>query len=329
MFEAVDLAQHILRKEAAATDVMTVTPPAAVRSGAGARSDGDRPLEALFEQNVVPQVMLDASGNLVHANRAARRMFSIGSAQLGHHLREAELYHRPADLRTPIEQVQRERHPAAVYDVPFHGHDGVRSLDIIIAPLDGPSGLVISFLDASRYQDVRAELENSRHELKTAYEELQSTVEELETTNEEFQSTNEELETINNELRDRSAEVIELNQFLGSILSSFQSAVVVLGTEMEIRAWNRQAEDLWGLRSDEVLNQHFLNLDIGFPVEKLHGPIRSPLAGRTEHDQVTSAAVNRRGRPIDCKVSLSPLVAPGATRGVILVMDAAAREPVT
>jgi two-component system CheB/CheR fusion protein len=199
--------------------------------------------------------------------------------------------------------------------VPFHSHDGVRSLDIIVAPLEGPSGLVISFLDASRYQDLRAELENSRYELKTAYEELQSTVEELETTN--------------NELRERSAEVTELNQFLGSILGSFQSAVVVLGTEMEIRAWNRQAEDLWGLRSEEVLNQHFLNLDIGFPVEKLRGPIRSLLAGRTEHGQVTSAAVNRRGRPITCTVSLSQLAGAGTTRGVILVMDAAAREPAT
>jgi two-component system, chemotaxis family, CheB/CheR fusion protein len=103
--------------------------------------------------------------------------------------------------------------------------------------------------------------------------------------------------------------------------------VVVLGTEMEIRAWNRQAEDLRGLRSDEVLNQHFLNLNIGFPVEKLRGPIRSLLAGRTGHDQVTSAAVNRRGRPIECAVSLSQLVRAGATRGVILVMDAAPREP--
>lgn len=341
MFEVVDLAQHILRKEGVTADVMTVTPADAVRSGAVPRADGHRPLEALFEQNVVPQVMLDAGGNLMHANRAARRMFSIGSAQLGRHLREAELYHRPADLRTPVEQVQRERQPAAVYDVPFHGHDGVRSLDIVIAPLDGPSGLVISFLEASRYQDLRAELENSRHELKTAYEELQSTVEELETTNEEFQSTNEELETmneelqstneeletVNNELRDRSAEVTELNQFLGSILGSFQPAVVVLGTEMEIRAWNRQAEDLWGLRSDEVLNQHFLNLDIGFPVQKLRGPIRSLLAGRTEHDQVTPAAVNRRGRPIECTVSLSQLAGTGATRGVILVMGAAPREP--
>ncbi len=213
---------------------------------------------------------------------------------------------------------------------------------------------MISFLGASRNLGLRAELEDSRRQLKTAYEELQSTVEELETTNEEFQSTNdelettheelhstneeletmneelqstnEELETINNELRERSAEVTELNQFLGAILGSLQSAVVVLGTEMEIRAWNRQAEDLWGLRSDEVLDQHFLNLDIGFPVEMLRGPIRSLLAGRTERDQLTSRAVNRRGRPIECTVNLTQLVGTDAARGVILVMDAAPLE---
>jgi two-component system CheB/CheR fusion protein len=322
---------------------------------ADARHDGGRPMEALFEQNVVAQVVIDASGNIVLANRAARRMFSIGSAELGRHLREAELYQRPTDLRAPIERAQRERRAIAIYDVPWHAQDNVRALDIVVAPLDGQPGLVISFLDASRYQHLRAELENSRHELETAYEELQSTVEELETTNEEFQSTNEELETtneelhstneeletmneelqstneeletINNEFRDRSAEVTELNQFLESILGSLQSAVVVLGTEMEVRAWNRQAEDLWGLRSDEVLNQHFLNLDIGFPVERLRTAIRNFLAGRTEHEQVTYPAVNRRGRPIECTVALSPLVGSGTTRGVILVMNVAPRDP--
>ncbi len=355
MFEVVDLPQHILRKEGAAAGLVATTPPPSARGTGPAHSSGHRPMEALFEQNVVAQVMLDASGTIVHANRAARRMFSIGSTELGRHLREADLYQRPADLRTPIERAQRERRPMAIYDVPWQGQDEVRALDIIVAPLDGPSGLVISFLDASRYQHLRVELEDSRRELKTAYEELQSTVEELETTNEEFQSTNEELETtneelhstngeletmneelqstneeletINNELRDRSAEVAELNQFLRSILGSLQSAVVVLGTEMEVRAWNRQAEDLWGLRSDEVLSQHFLNLDIGFPAENLGGPIRSLLAGRTEHDQLTCPAVNRRGHPIECTVSLSQLVWAGTTHGVILVMDAVPREP--
>jgi two-component system CheB/CheR fusion protein len=355
MFEVVDLPQHILRKQRAGAGLTAVTPAPAGRAGGSPASDGHRPMEAVFEQNVVAQVMLDASGNIVHANRAARRMFSIGYAELGRHLREAELYQRPVDLRTPIEQVQRERRPIALHDVPWRGPDEIRALDIIVAPLDGPSGLVLSFLDASRYQELRADLEDSRRELKVAYEELQSTVEELETTNEEFQSTNEELETtneelhstneeletmneelqstneeletINNELRDRSAEVTDLNQFLESILGSLQSAVVVLGTEMEVRAWNRQAEDLWGLRSDEVGDQHFLNLDIGFPVEKLRGPIRSLLADRTQRDQLTSPAVNRRGRPIECTVSLSQLVGAGTTRGVILVMDAMTREP--
>ena len=354
MFEVVDLPQHILRKEGIGAGLEAVPPAPPARPGGPPRLDGHRPMEALFEQNAVAQVMLDAGGNIAAANRAARRMFSIGSADLGRQLREAELYQRPADLRTPIERAQRERRPMAVYDVPWQGQDELRALDIIVSPLDGPSGLVISFLDATRYQHLRADLEDSRRELKTAYEELQSTVEELETTNEEFQSTNEELETtneelhstneeletmneelqstneeletINNELRDRSSEVTELNQFLQSILGSFQSAVVVLGTGMEVRAWNRQAEDLWGLRADEVLNQHFLNLDIGFPVEKLRGPIRSLLAGRTEQDQLTCPAVNRRGRPVECTVSLSQLVGAGTIRGVILVMDAVARE---
>jgi two-component system CheB/CheR fusion protein len=357
MFQVVDLPQRILRKEGTGAELEAVPPAPPARPGGSPRLDGHRPMEALFEQNVVAQVMLDGSGNIAAANRAARRMFSIGSTDLGRQLREAELYQRPADLRTPIERAQRERRPMAVYDVPWQGPDEMRALDIIVSPLDGPSGLVISFLDATRYQHLRADLEDSRRELKTAYEELQSTVEELETTNEEFQSTNEELETtneelhstneeletmneelqstneeletINNELRDRSSEVTELNQFLQSILGSFQSAVVVLGTEMDVRAWNRQAEDLWGLRADEVLNQHFLNLDIGFPVEKLRGPIRSLLAGRTEQDQLTCPAVNRRGRPIECTVSLSQLVGAGTTRGVILVMGAVARETVS
>jgi two-component system, chemotaxis family, CheB/CheR fusion protein len=355
MFEVIDLRQHLLRKEGNGADVSALAVAPAMRATGVARHDANRPMEALFEQNAVAQVVIDQSGHLVLANRAARRLLSIGSAELGRHLREAELYQRPTDLRTPIERVQRERRPVAIHDVPWHGQDNIRALDIVVAPLDGQNGLVVSFLDASRYMHLRAELENSRRELETAYEELQSTVEELETTNEEFQSTNEELETtneelhstneeletmneelqstneeletINNELRDRSTEVTELNQFLESILSSLQSAVVVLGNEMEVRAWNRQAEDLWGLRSDEVISQHFLNLDIGFPVERLRTAIRNCLAGRSEHEQVTYPAVNRRGRPIDCTVSLSQLIGSGTTRGVILVMDAVPRDP--
>jgi two-component system CheB/CheR fusion protein len=297
-------------------------------------------------------VVLDPNATITMANRAARRMLSIGSTELGRHLHGAEFSVRPIDLRGPVERVLRERHPVTLENVTWQATPGEQpvTLDIAAAPLEGTGGALISFLDVTRYQHLREELERSRRELESAYEELQSTVEELETTNEELQSaneelettneelhstneeletmneelqsTNEELETTNTELRERSTEVTELNQFLQSILGSLQSAVIVLGPDMEIRAWNRQAEELWGLRGEEVLTQHFLNLDIGFPVVRLRTAIRSCLAGRVERDQIVLPAVNRRGRRVICTVNISALVSDGATKGVILLMDA-------
>jgi two-component system CheB/CheR fusion protein len=350
MFDVVDLRQHIFRKDGNPTDITLLGPLSPSRPRASRKSSSQL-AEAVTEQNGVAQVVLDASGTIALANRAARRLLSIGSAELGRHFRDAEFSFRPTDLRTAVERVIRERRPVNLYDVAWQSTaDEATTLDITVAPLDGQAGILLTFLDVGRYQHLREELERSQRELETAYEELQSTVEELETTNEELQSTNEEvettneelhstneeletmneelqstneeLETINNELRERSAEVIELNQFLESILGSLKSAVVVLGTEMEVRAWNRQAEELWGLRRDEVLNHHFLNLDIGFPVDRLRTAIRACLAGRSERDQVTTQAVNRRGRTVETTVNISCLVGDGQTRGVILMMDA-------
>jgi two-component system CheB/CheR fusion protein len=350
MFDVVDLRQHLFRKDGNPTDITLLGPLSPSRPKSTRKSGGHLP-EAVFEQNGVAQVVLDAGATIALANRAARRMLSIGSAELGRHFRDAEFSLRPADLRTSVERVLRERRPVNLYDVPWQtGSEEPTTLDISVVPLESQGGVLITFLDVGRYQHLREELERSQRELETAYEELQSTVEELETTNEELQSTNEEvettneelhstneeletmneelqstneeLETINNELRERSAEVIELNQFLESILGSLKSAVVVLGTEMEVRAWNRQAEELWGLRRDEVLNHHFLNLDIGFPVDRLRTAIRACLTGRAEREQVIQPAINRRGRQIECTVNVSCLVGDGQARGVILMMDA-------
>jgi len=354
MFDVVDLRQHIFRKDGNHTDISLLPSLSPGRPKSPRKTTGQLP-EAVFEHNLVAQVVLDASGTIALVNQSARRLLSIGSTELGRHLRDAEFSFRPVDLREPVERVLRERRAVAMYDIAWRGAaEEPVTLDITVAPLEGTGGAIITFLDVSRYQHLRDELEQSRRKLETAYEELQSTVEELETTNEELQSTNEEVETtneelhstneeletmneelqstneeleaINNELRERSAEVIELNQFQRSILGSLQSAVVVLGVEMEVRAWNRQAEELWGLRSDEVLGQHFLNLDIGFPVDRLRGPIRGIMAGREQRGQVTEPSVNRRGRPIECTVSVSSLLGNGETRGVILMMDAVPRD---
>src|SRR3712207_100132 len=164
----------------------------------------------------------------------------------------------------------------------------------------------VVFDDVTQYRRLQTELEYANRQLETAYEELQSTneelettneelqstVEELETTNEELQSTNEELETMNEELqsmndelhlaneelRGSTDEVTALNQFMAGVLGSFRAGVVVIDPALRVLAWNAAAEDLWGIRQDEVRGQHLLNLDIGLPVSQLHPLLRRQVA---------------------------------------------------
>jgi two-component system CheB/CheR fusion protein len=167
------------------------------------------------------------------------------------------------------------------------------------------------------------ELQSTVEELETTNEELQSTNEELETMNEELQSTNEELQTINDEVRERSTEVMELNSFLESILTSLRGAVVMLDRDLQIHKWNHRAEDMWGLRAEEVLHRNFLNLDIGLPVEQLKGPVKACLSRETEFLELTMEGTNRRGKRITVKVTCTQVTssAVGEPTGVILVME--------
>jgi two-component system, chemotaxis family, CheB/CheR fusion protein len=165
-------------------------------------------------------------------------------------------------------------------------------------------------------------LQSSNEELETTNEELQSTNEELETMNEELQSSNEELQTINEELRLRSEELNQVNAFLESILTSLRGGVVVVNRELQVQVWNNKAEDLWGLRSNEVEGQHFLNLDIGLPVGQMRQQIRSCLAGESRSIEVFLDAINRRGKAIQCKVTLTPLMDyRQGIHGVIMLME--------
>ena len=167
------------------------------------------------------------------------------------------------------------------------------------------------------------ELHSTVEELETTNEELQSTNEELETMNEELQSTNEELQTINDELRQRSDELDQANAFLEAILTSLRAGVAVLDRALHVLVWNRRAEDMWGLRADEVVGLHFLTLDIGLRVERLADAIRAALAEGADEQELTLGCTNRRGRTIECRVTVLPLVARGGgmPRGVIVRME--------
>jgi two-component system CheB/CheR fusion protein len=210
-------------------------------------------------------------------------------------------------------------------------------------------GVSIIFQDATQYHQLGEELLRSRQDRETAYEELQSaneelettneelqsTVEELQTTNEELQSTNEEMETMNEELQStneelqainaelnqRSMELNQANSFLQSILASVEVGVVVMDRDFKVMLWNNRAEDLWGLRAEEVRGQSLFSLDIGLPVEKLKEPVHAFLAGQADQKEMVLDAVTRRGKHIQARITSTLRLGPdGEPQGVVLLM---------
>lgn len=90
-------------------------------------------------------------------------------------------------------------------------------------------------------------------------------------------------------------------------MSSIRSGVAVVDRDLRVHLWNRRAEDLWGMRADETVGKHLLNLDIGLPVERLRPVLRGALSDSKDGLEVSLAAVNRRGREISVRVVVSPL----------------------
>jgi two-component system, chemotaxis family, CheB/CheR fusion protein len=311
--------------------------------------------DAAFDAEPVAQVVLDLHMNIWLMNQEARISFGVLPQDVGRSFYELDLSYRPVELRSHIEQVYTELRAQHLTNIERSLPEGkTQYLDVHLVPLidtdSTPLGISITFHDVTHHRQLQAELEKSRQELETAYEELQSTneelettneelqstVEELETTNEELQSTNEELETINeelqsgneelqainDELRERTDEVDQSKAFLESILASLHAAAVAVDANLNILIWNAEANELWGLREDEVLGQSFMNLDIGLPVEQLRTPVRAVLTGRATFQEVVLEATNRRDKAIQCRVTCAPLVGPEQdTQGVILLME--------
>jgi two-component system CheB/CheR fusion protein len=114
-----------------------------------------------------------------------------------------------------------------------------------------------------------------------------------------------------------------LNQFMTGVLGSFRVGVVVVDPELHVLAWNAAAEDLWGVREDEARGQHVLGLDIGLPMVALQPLLRRQVLGAEEpHETVELDAVNRRGRWIRVRVTVSAFQqSPGERGGAVLLMD--------
>ncbi len=131
--------------------------------------------------------------------------------------------------------------------------------------------------------------------------------------NEELRSANEELETMNDELIGQAGEIERAERFLAATLDSLIGGVAVLSHDFDVMVWNLAAEDLFGLRSDEATGRSFLALDIGLPVGEV-GPLLHALVSPSDPDadrpgenaslEVVLDAVDRRGRPMRCRVTV-------------------------
>jgi two-component system, chemotaxis family, CheB/CheR fusion protein len=124
-------------------------------------------------------------------------------------------------------------------------------------------------------------------------------------------------------MRLRTAELDEARTYLEGVLSSVAAAVVVLDGELLVRSWNRGAEELWGLRAEEVRDHAFFNLDFGLPVAGVRDVVRECLTSGRGTGPVREAAINRIGRPITCTVTCSPLKGKpdGDGDGAVLLME--------
>ena len=351
LFQPIDLKRRVFRKVPQHSSALAEAPSPHARPQMGGL---DLLRHAALLASPLAQVVITADGLIALCNRQAETLFGVSNRDVGRPFSDVALSYRPVELRRYIEQAHLERRTMRVADIAYLRGAETLHLEVQISPLTdadaGLLGVILSFHDVTGSRRLREELEQTNRQLEAAYEELQSTneelettneelqstIEELETTNEELQSTNEELETmneelqstndqlhvINDELHDRTDDLNQAKQFLETILTGLRSGVAVLDPEMRVLVWNRRAEDLWGLRKDEIIGQHFLNLDIGLPTQELRPLIRRTLTGDGGQHEIVLPAVNRRGRPILIRVVGSALNGTdGSASGAILLME--------
>jgi two-component system CheB/CheR fusion protein len=302
----------------------------------------------LLETLRVGVFVLGPDDSIIQNNSASLSLSGLTPADLsGKRLQDTDVFMRIPEVG-PHLQASRISNESARFEARIKTGSAERLLEIVIRPIVNERGQrngTLVYVDdimvreklrmtVEELESTGTELQSANEELETTNEELQSTNEELETTNEELQSsneeletmnaelqsTNEELETMNDELRQRGVELDEVNAFLEKILTAMGMAIAVLDRKGIVRVWNTRAVDLWGLRADEAVGQHFLVLDIGLPVEDLKSALKATLAAKEPRTERILDATNRRGRAFRCAVTLLPLTSGREADGAIVLM---------
>ena len=127
---------------------------------------------------------------------------------------------------------------------------------------------------------------------------------------------------MNEELQQRTTELADANSFTEAVLASMGAGVVVVGgSDLTIRAWNRGSEVLWGLPESEVRGLGLRELEIGLPIEHVAELAAATPADGSSGDLLLDAR-DRRGLAFRCRVSSSALADAGedGQSGAIIVM---------
>jgi len=354
VFDPMDLKRRFFRKSKSESTEGALSAPWRLYGREASSIDGSQFRNELIMTNPVSQIAVGADGRLLMVNQRAAAMLGLSDRDVGRPFSDLEISYRPLELRSQLATVIEGKNVVSLHEVEWRRANVEPTfLDVQLVPLIDGTGKVlgasISFTDVTRYRELQVEVETTNRQLETAYEELQSTneelettneelqstVEELETTNEELQSTNEELETMNEELqsandelqstneqlREQTLAVSEANDFMQAILDSLDAAVIVVDRNLVVQVWSQQAEELWGLREEETVGRHILNLDSGMPIADLHPWLRSVTTGQEtgvygEHLQ----AVNRRGRNVLLRVTVTAMSEDAGPRGGSLIL---------
>ncbi len=353
-FEPIDLKRRFFSKAKSAPSDVTFAAPWRLYGREVVPHHDGRLRQELIMASPVAQLVVGPDRQLALVNYRAGAMLGLSERDVGRPFSDLDISYTIAELGPRMADALTGKVPVVLRQVRWQQRGGPPAyVDVQLVPLfdgrDNLLGLSITVTDVTQLHKLQSEVDAANSQLETAYEELQSTneelettneelqstVEELETTNEELQSTNEELETMNEELqstndelqltneqlRDRSFAVTQLNEFMESIFHSLDAAVVVVNRDLVVQVWSYQAEELWGLRERETVGQELLSLDCGLPVQALRPWLVEVLHGsgarvRGQHLR----ALNRRGRTVDLRVSVTAMTTGARDPGGALLL---------
>jgi two-component system CheB/CheR fusion protein len=173
-------------------------------------------------------------------------------------------YETPAGEKKTVElrirHVPEEDGQTECFALIFEGLMGEAAPSTVVPSTEIPADLRGRLDDTEReLREARENLQTTIEELESANEELQSMNEELVASNEELQSTNEELQSVNEELHTVNMEheqkveqLMNLTEDLDNILSSVETGVLVLDSELRLRRFNDPSTRYFSLLSQDI-----------------------------------------------------------------------------